>query len=187
MSGYRELLERAGVIGRGFEYREIVSASPRKQEPPDRLQANIVPALHAAIDLRERMIKIGASGLNIAAAYRPKGGVKLSAHKWNRALDLDLLDGDQALDCTPHSLAEWFLIQAAELFAEYKARGVDIGIGTYGPAGCLWTRRVHIDIGHSATTRARPGTWTIHRGYQAPAVITYLEQQDQAQDLFGPS
>lgn len=67
MSGYRELLERAGVIGRGFEYREIVSASPRKAEPPARLRTNIVPALHAAIDLRERMIKVGASGLSVAA------------------------------------------------------------------------------------------------------------------------
>lgn len=170
---YRNLLEREGLLGRGFEYGEIVQpGNRRKREPPEKLWANMIPTLRLAIDLRERMVKLGASGLVIAAAYRPEGGARRSAHKWNRALDLDLLSGDVV---EKPELAGCFLRQAASLFEQHIGDS-DIGVGTYGAPGRFSTRRVHIDLGHRKISTARPNTWTIHGGrYHAPAVISYLE------------
>lgn len=178
MTAYRELLEREQLIGRGFAYDEIVKPTrgyQRRAMPPDRLHRNIIPALRLAHDLRERMIKVGASGLAVVAVYRPEGGAARSAHKWNRAIDLQLLSRD--IDANP-DLPRLMLAQAAELWAQQLAAGADIGVGTYGPPGRLYTRRVHIDIGHSKSVRSRPLTWTISNGPREPAVIRYLESMD---------
>jgi len=151
---YRQYLESSRLIGdgAGYHYRELVSrTSHRKALPPRKLWHNLPATLSLAIELRDRMISRGASGLRVAAAYRPIGGARRSAHKRNAALDLDLLPADQALSGAYYE-------EAAVLFSELGVR-FGIGLGFYGWGDGQQGMRVHID-----TRRPRPATWWHHRG-----------------------
>lgn len=137
---YAIYLARRGLLGRGFAFPEIVrDGSHRHVEPPRELWARMVPTLELAIELRARMLAAGARGLRIAAAYRPLGGAADSQHKHNAALDLDLLPGDESFG---YALA----LRAADLWREHE--DLRTGVGTYAPAGALWTRRAHLDTGY---------------------------------------
>ena len=170
LGAYAEYLARAGVLAHGFSFSELVRpTSPEHQLPPPKLWRNIVPTLVVAIELRERMLTEGATGLSVRAAYRPAGGKPRSAHKVNCALDLDLLATD--LERRP-GLARTFLQVAAGLYAELLESGTRVGMGSYGPPHS--TRRIHVDINHAHP--ARPNTWTIRgKVYTAPALIAALE------------
>lgn len=125
----------------GFVYREIVKSSPRHQFPAARwMWPRMVPTLMLAIELRDRMICAGATGLVVRAAYRPAGGEADSQHIHNAALDLDLLARDIERD--PELPARYARI-AAVLWHEH--RHLRAGLGTYAPDGEAWTRRVHLD------------------------------------------
>lgn len=175
LEDYEGFLRWHGVVGRevGFTIGELVHHDHRPyhkrfEAPPRELWPNMVPTLATAIELRERMLGEGATGLRVAAAYRPKGGATSSAHKSNRALDLDLLTIDTDRDRT---LARRFVEVAAGLYEDLVARRVKVGVGTYGPAGRVWSLRVHIDIDHVGGLR--PVTWTHHKGRShRPSAIT---------------
>ena len=139
---YADYLDSFGLFnGTGFVYREIVRNSPRHQLPVTRWEwARMVPTLMLAIELRDRMICAGASGLVVRAAHRPEGGEPDSQHKHNSALDLDLLTSD--IESQP-SLPFEFAAIASVLWHEHKH--LRCGLGTYAPDGKTWTRRVHLD------------------------------------------
>lgn len=129
-------------LGPGFVFGELVKkGSPRLAMPPEKWWPRMCRPLDLANLLRLRMLGRGARGLRIQAAYRPEGGAKLSAHKVNRALDLDLLPGDN----TPE-LRRAFAEEAARLYCELGASEA-IGIGMYGRPGTQATMRVHLDCG----------------------------------------
>lgn len=137
---YLAYLDSFGLIGRGFAYVELVrDGSYRHTDPPARLWSRLVPTLALAQRLRLRMLEHGARGLQVAAAYRPIGGEANSQHKVNAALDLDLLPGDERF-------GDEFACAAAELWQAHQH--LRTGVGTYAPAGALWTRRVHLDTGY---------------------------------------
>lgn len=137
---YFAYLDAHQLIGQGFALGELVQlGSPRRAEPPRKLWRRMVPTLALAIELRARMVAAGARGLEVHAAYRPEGGADDSQHKYNAALDLDLLPGDDRL--------RWTYVEvAAKLWREH--RHLATGIGTYARAGSMMTRRVHIDTGY---------------------------------------
>lgn len=137
-------LRRLGLLDRGFAYREVVRpGSPSHVLPPRRLWSRQASALVLAHELRDRMIRRGARGLALAAAYRPEGGEARSLHKIAAAVDLDLLSTD--LDRLP-GLDDAFAEELAGLWHELRA--LPVGAGTYAPDGCLWTRRAHVDYGY---------------------------------------
>lgn len=138
---YEGYLDSAGLLDGGFRYGELVSHTRHnKMEPPEDLWHRMVPTLLLAIQLRAQMIELGAHGLRINAAYRPDGGARLSQHKRNAALDIDLLDEDRPMGVK-------FYAAAAKLWSDY---GTDyqMGLGFYGPqAKRFGGIRVHIDTG----------------------------------------
>jgi hypothetical protein len=99
----------------------------------------MVRPLQLANLLRQRMLERGARGLRIQAAFRPEGGAALSQHKFNRALDLDLLPGD-------YDHARAFAEEATKLYCELGG-SEEIGIGLYGRPKSEATIRVHLDCG----------------------------------------
>lgn len=172
---YKELLAKhgAGV----FSPSELVvfsgEAQRRKALPPPHLRENILRALDLAVALRAAMLPRGASGLLVRAAYRPHGGAPNSAHKRNRALDLDLLVADVRRVGDDLRLA--FAEEATRLWC---ARGIAdaMGLGLYGARGSERTWRVHVDTAgcrtwqHAGSAKVRSAAWAIadRLGLDAP-------------------
>ena len=190
---YERYLEGHGLLGHGFVFRELArlrrapsADGPRSEStshmmPPPSCWHRMVPTLALAQVLRDRMVAEGATGLRIAAAYRPAGGEDRSLHKVNAALDLDLLPADLGLDRV-------FARVAAELWREH--RHLKAGIGTYAPAlkggttAALWTRRVHLDTGYrfrawQGTGRDSAGrrTWA-----EVPAALVLAGSDDPSRE-----
>lgn len=191
VSLYGHYLEGQGLLGHGFVFRELArlrgvlgglqSESTSHMLPPPSCWHRMVPTLALAQVLRDRMVAEGATGLRIAAAYRPAGGEDRSLHKVNAALDLDLLPADLGFD---HVFARI----AAELWREH--RHLKAGIGTYAPAlkggttAALWTRRVHLDTGYrfrawQGTGRDSAGrrTWA-----EVPAALVLAGSDDPSRE-----
>lgn len=138
---YSDYLHSFGLFaGTGFVFREVVRDDTRHAAPPRWMWPRMVPTMALAVDLRERVVCAGATGLVVRAAYRPAGGEADSQHKHNAALDLDLLASDLARQ---PFLAYEFSAIAAVLWREH--RDLRAGLGTYAPDGEIWTRRVHLD------------------------------------------
>jgi hypothetical protein len=130
-------------LGPGFSYRELVHEGlQNKQLPPAAMRSRIIRPLQLANELRNRMKSRGARGLLIAAAYRPKGGAAMSQHKFNRALDLDLIPGD-------YELAQGFVIEAVNMLCVLGANE-NLRLGIYGRPGSCASIRVHIDTAPGA-------------------------------------
>jgi hypothetical protein len=127
------------ALAPGFVYSELVKRTARHMLPPEKWWPRMVRPLELANLLRERMLARGAKGLRIQAAYRPAGGAALSQHKFNRALDLDLLPGD-------YGHARAFAEEATKLYCELGGQE-EIGIGLYGRPKSEATIRVHVDCG----------------------------------------
>lgn len=141
---HERYLSRLGLLGRGFAYGEVVRpGSSSHVLPPRKWWAEQAGALVLAHELRRRAVARGATGLRVAAAYRPAGGEARSLHKIAAAIDLDLLGGD--LDRVP-GLAGAYAEELAAMWHELRAHPV--GAGTYAPDGALWTRRAHVDRGY---------------------------------------
>lgn len=143
---YRSIL--TPQLGKGFEFGELVKPGNRRLEvpPTERLMRRMLATLELANELRARMVAIGCKGLRINAAYRPKGGAALSQHKYNRALDLDLLQPD-------YDKKAVYYEEAVKLWVE-AAKHAYIGLGFYCPGDACAGIRVHIDVGgygHSRT------------------------------------
>lgn len=139
---YEAYLAGFGLLGKGFVFREAVrSGSPRHVLPPVRLWHRFVASFALANELRARMVAEGARGLRVNAAYRPQGGEADSQHRYNAALDLDLLPGDAG-----GPMGKVFARVAAQLWREHE--DLEVGLGTYAPDGALWSNRVHIDTGY---------------------------------------
>lgn len=146
---YLRYLSSFGLLGHGFELGEIVRPGPRHMGPPMRLWRNMPATLALAIELRRRMLEVGARGLIVAAGYRPSGGAADSRHKHNAALDLDLLPGDE------HLQHEYVQV-AARLWREHEH--LRAGAGSYAPDGARWSRRIHLDTGfRHRTWQGLPG------------------------------
>lgn len=139
---YDAYLDGFGLLDRGFGFGEIVrgATAARHSRPPRDLWPRIVPTLALALELRARMLAHGASGLLVAAAFRPHGGAADSRHKFNAAIDLDLLAADDR-----DRLAGVFARVAAQLWRDHEH--LRAGVGTYAPDGRLWSYRVHLDTG----------------------------------------
>lgn len=147
--------------GLGFTVEELVRpGSPRHLDPPRTRWGSMVPALALAHELRRRALEAGARGLAVHAAFRRAGGAPDSRHKYNAALDLDLLPGDERFGGA-------YLRLGARIFAEYGVR-LQLGLGSYHAAGTAWTRRLHLDAG----TRSSPRAWQLSGGdYITPSAI----------------
>lgn len=171
-------LGRLGLLGRGFVYREVVRDDPAHLEPPRRLWQRQVSALVLAHALRARMIRAGAHGLALRAAYRPQGGEARSLHKLAAAVDLDLLPAD----C---ELAEAFAQVAAELWEDL--RDLPVGVGTYAPEGALYTRRVHLDYGFRHRAWQGTGTTNGTRTWSPRPAIVALALRRRIADASGPT
>lgn len=138
---YLEYLSRMDVLGKGFNYTELVKTwgVRRFRKPPHTLWPRMVKTLLVANDFRDRCRHAGAaSGCKVAAAYRPIGGSTGSQHKRNAALDLDHIGGDGKL----------YFIEAVRMWCQI-GRELDMGLGLY-----TWSSkstggiRVHIDTGY---------------------------------------
>lgn len=137
--------------------------------PPMRLWRNMPATLALAIELRRRMIATGARGLVVAAAHRPQGGALDSRHKFNAALDLDLLPGDERL-------GDEYARVAAELWREHDH--LRTGAGSYAPDGARWSRRIHLDTGwRHRTWQGLPGG-----GWSARPAIAELARGRHEED-----
>lgn len=149
---YAEIL--APELGRGFSIREIVKPGNRRFEMPqtERHMRRMLPTLALANELRAVMVeKHHAKGLIVHAAYRPHGGAKLSMHKYNRALDLDLYDEDvERLGSAYYEEAVRLWCGKPELY---------IGLGLYCPSNACKGRRVHIDVGGYGHSRTWQHGW----------------------------
>lgn len=140
----------ATALAPGFSIGELVRiGSPRLVLPPERYWGRIVDTLILANELRARMKALGAKGLRVNAAFRPDGGAPNSQHKHNRALDLDLLQGDDGL-------ADEYYVQATKLWCERGAE-LDVGLGLYCARGRLSGIRVHIDTHYRCRTWQHAG------------------------------
>lgn len=160
---YRDYLLWYDLLGFGFAYGELVDGDRRRREPPRTLWQNMVPTLALAHLLRQRMVTRGARGLRVNAAYRPKSGGR--RHRWNTALDLDLLPGDRR-----HGPA--LLEELARVYREH-ADALAVGAGSYHPKGSRWTNRAHLDTG---TGGPRPNTWQISGGqYVTPGALETMK------------
>lgn len=145
---YAEIL--GPELGRGFSIGEFVEPGNRRfvLPPTERLMRRMVPTLRLANELRAVMVeKHGAKGLAVHAAYRPHGGAKLSMHKYNRALDLDLFEHDV------ERLGGVYYEEAVRLWAGNPK--LDIGLGLYCPSNVQRGHRVHFDVGGYG----HPRTW----------------------------
>lgn len=151
----------ASELGQGFALGELVRAGSRRHRlPPRPFLGNMLPTLRLANTLRRAVLSrdvdahgpiIGpiGTGLAVAAAYRPEGGAKGSRHKWNQAIDLDLLGGSQ-LD---HELAFRRYYRAAVLvWYTAAASGLRVGLGLYCNRDRCAGRRVHLDVGFKTRT-----------------------------------
>lgn len=145
MSTYQSIL--APELGRGFSYGEIVAGSRTHALPPPYMRPRLVPTLALANRLRAAMLARGARGLRIQAAYRPKGGAALSMHKFNRALDLDLLEAD---DIPEMRLA--YYEEGVRLWIAACSEGLEVGLGLYCPRDVCAGRRIHLDVGYRTRT-----------------------------------
>lgn len=137
MSTLDEVLRSAGI--KHFKAAEVVL--PGRGTPSEKQWPNIVGALRIADDIRERW----GSAVRVLSGYRSAeynakvSGSKQSMHVEFRALDLQPANG---------KIAE-FQKLAAEVVAEWRKRGVNVGFGTYDTF-------VHVDTG-APTGRNR--TW----------------------------
>lgn len=154
-----------------FTIDEIVQlvgpAQTRKAMPPQSMWKAIIPTIKIAVTLRNAMLSRGATGLLVRAAYRPRGGAALSAHKYNAALDLDLKVSDVKREGDELRLA--YAEEATRLWC-LLGRSHKIGLGLYGGKGSERTWRVHIDTRgcrswqHAGSTSVHPpATLTIAR------------------------
>lgn len=138
----------SGALAPGFVYSELVRNDARHMMPPEKWWPRMVRPLELANLLRERMLERGLKhGIRLQAAYRPMGGAPNSAHKHNRALDLDITPGDYALK-------DAFYEEAVRLWCEL-GHDESIGLGLYCARGNQAGIRVHIDVGHASRSR----TW----------------------------
>lgn len=159
---YADYLLWYDLLGYGFAYQELVDGDRRRMEPPRRLWQNMIPTLALACLLRQRMVDRGAVGLRVNAAHRPKSGGR--RHRWNTALDLDLLSKDRRLGGA-------YLEELAKLYGEHRA-ALRMGAGSYHPEGTRWTNRAHIDAG---TDEPRPNSWQISGGeYVTPGALAEI-------------
>lgn len=157
---YDAFLAGLFLLDRGFSYGELVrprfrDLRGRYREPPRETWGRMAPTLALANELRGRLRKPkdgqeGVRGLRVAAAYRPTGGARRSQHKFNAALDLDLLPGDR-------TATRRFYEAAVRLWCEFGVP-MKMGLGLYCPAGARGGIRVHLDTGF------RCRTWQISRG-----------------------
>lgn len=131
----------------GFSFRELVNGTQNHAMPPRAMWSRIIRPLQLANILRVRMIvNHKARGLLLHASFRPKGGAATSQHKYNRALDLDLLPQD-------YDKAKAFAAEAVRLFCEFGPTE-SLGLGLYGRFKSCATIRVHLDVGkHSELDR----------------------------------
>lgn len=144
MSTYADVL--APQLAPGFVYREIVNGTRRKALPPVSMWKRMLRPLQLANELRFVMMdRHGAKGLRVNAAFRATGGAGDSAHKRNRALDLDLLEQDYHLKAVYYE-------EGARLWCEY-GHDEDLGIGFYCPRDVCAGVRIHIDVGHRPYSR----------------------------------
>jgi len=158
---YRELL--SPQLGHGFGYHEIVKSRRRDWRgryklPPPALQDNMPLVLAEANWLRAQWVERGGAGLRVAAAYRPWGGARRSAHKINGALDLDLLRTDYS------ETREWYELLVAWWYARGRPAGA--GLGLYCRPGREDGIRGHIDLGRGART------WQIYRSRLTGRVVS---------------
>ncbi len=159
---YLDYLLWHDLLGYGFSFSELVDGDRRRMAPPRTLWQNMIPTLALACLLRQRMVDRGAVGLLVNAAYRPKSGGR--RHRWNTALDLDLLSRDRHLGGA-------YLEELAKLYGEHR-EALRMGAGSYHPARTHWTNRAHIDAG---TGDPRPNTWQISGGeYVTPGAIEVM-------------
>lgn len=128
----------AEALKPGFSFRELVNEGlQNKQLPPVKYRTPMVRLLQIANSLRFQMMQRGAKGLLIHAAYRPKGGAASSAHKTNRALDLDLIPGD-------YDMADEFVIEGVTMLCTL-GHNENFRLGVYGKPGSCRSIRLHID------------------------------------------
>lgn len=155
------------ALGHGFDVRELVNGTRRKDEPPRAIMANMRPTLLLANSLRLHLLANTAiTGLVVRAAYRATGGAKRSKHKRNEALDLDLLPSE-------YGLADDYYTETVRWWDDMTSKGHRIGLGLYpgrrdGEKGI----RVHIDTG----SRNASTTWQ-HYGAEVikpPAALRIL-------------
>ncbi len=156
---YESYLRRHGLLDRGFGFGELVKRRRHDwrgkfKAPPQDLWHRMGPTLALANELRLWMREgdedTAARGLRVAAAYRPTGGARLSQHKRNAALDLDLLRSD-------YDLTRPYYETAVRLWCEY-GRDMKMGLGLYCGSGVLGGIRVHLDTGY------RCRSWQISGG-----------------------
>lgn len=151
--GLETYLNRLGLLGYGFSYRELVSWNPlsrRHRKPPRHMWPNLALTLVLANEFRARAIEeAGVKGLRVAAAYRPRGGAARSAHKVAKALDLDRIGGD------PVAYYEC----ASRMWSDLGPQ-LDMGLGLYTAPRLRGGVRVHIDTNHGLRT------WQITGGRQ---------------------
>lgn len=136
----QDYLRRLDLLDHGFAYGELVKPwSYRFREPPRDYWRNLAKVLRQANLFRELAIaSAGVAGLRVAAAYRPIGGAKNSAHKYARALDLDRIGGD----------GREYYKAAVRFWCEQGAK-LDMGLGLYtATEQAKGGVRVHLDIGH---------------------------------------
>jgi len=137
----------------GFDYGELVKPGNRRFVlPPKHMWRRMFAPLALANRLRDRMMELGAGGLVINAAYRPLGGAPNSQHKFNRALDLDLLPQDMT-----EAMKSMYYEEAVRLWV--SAGEHRVGLGLYCARDACAGRRVHLDVGY------RTRTW--QHGYAA--------------------
>ena len=152
---YADYLRRHNQLDRGFGFDELVKRTisdirGRYRAPPPQHWHRMVPTLALANELRNAMRDgypgnpVSASGLRVAAAYRPRGGAALSQHKRNAALDLDLLPSD-------YDLTQVYYETAVRLWCQY-GKELAMGLGLYCSAKRTGGIRVHIDTGHRCRT-----------------------------------
>ncbi len=150
----------APELGRGFALGELVRPGSRRHRlPPRPFLGNMLPTLAVANTLRRAVLSrdvdahapiVGpiGTGLAVAAAYRPEGGSRRSRHKWNQALDLDLIGAglDSELGMRRYYRA------AVLVWYTAAASGLRVGLGLYCNRDRCAGRRVHLDVGYRTRT-----------------------------------
>jgi hypothetical protein len=161
IAAYAEVL--APQLGHGFVIGELVKPGQRRFTlPPRSYWARMLRPLQLANELRAVMVKDhGARGLRVNAAFRPTGGAANSQHKWNRALDLDLLTSDR-------HLTKAYYEEAVRMWCEY-GHNEPIGLGLYCRGDVCAGIRVHIDAG--GYMRSRHWQHGLHAGKADQLII----------------
>lgn len=169
---YELYLRSCGVLGHGFEARELLGGQKFKALPYLREWPNMVATLRLAVEFRRRLLRLApeARGLNVVTARRSVNARKNSAHAHNRALDLTPVG-----ECTS-KVGRAMVSVAAELYEELRHEML-VGVGTYGRN--QWTKVVHLDAGHRARKRNhKSATWTyIGDDAITPAVLQVLGER----------